>query len=184
MSATKAEYPDKKVEVWGFDEHRVGLKPVLRRIWAKKGEPLTVKIDPHYEWSWVYGFVNPQLGETYWLILPTVNLTLFNLALEEFMKAINPHQDKIIILVIDNAGFHEEEGAIIPEGIIPAYLPPYSPELQPAEKLWPLSNEGVANKTFSNIGELEETQIQRIKILIDQKTEIMERTLFHWWPRV
>jgi len=162
----------------------VGLKPILRRVWAKKGQPVPVKIDPRYEWTWIYGFVNPQMGETYWLILPTVNLPLFNLALKEFVSSQNPKSDKIIILVIDNAGFHEETGACFPKEIIPVYLPPYSPELQPAEKLWPLSNEGIANRVFGNINELEDKQTETIRNIIGKKKEITARTLFHWWPRV
>src|SRR5437899_6543397 len=30
-------YPEAKVELWSQDEHRIGLKPVLRRVWARKG---------------------------------------------------------------------------------------------------------------------------------------------------
>lgn len=170
--------------MWSFDEHRVGLQPVIRRIWAKKGVPTVVSINPHYEWTWVYAFVNPQKGETYWLLLPTVNIDLFNLALKEFHKAQNPINNKIIILVVDRAGFHDGEGIEIPEGIILLFLPSYSPELQPAEKLWPLSNEAVANRTFKDLDDLEEQQIERIKKLIGQKQIISAETLFHWWPRV
>ena len=133
---------------------------------------------------WVYAFVNPQLGKTFWLILPTVNIFLFNLALKEFAKAQNVGYDKLIILVIDQAGFHNSDEIKIPEGIIPIFLPPYSPELQPAEKLWPLSNEGVANSNFKDLDQLEEIQIKRIQELINQEGLISATTLFHWWPRV
>lgn len=170
--------------MWSFDEHRVGLQPILRRVWAKKGLPTIVKINPHYEWIWIYAFVNPQSGNTYWLILPTVNIILFNLALKEFVKANNVGKDKLIILVIDQAGFHNGDEIEIPQGIISIFLPPYSPELQPTEKLWPLSNEGVANNNFKDLDDLEEVQIKRIKKLINQKELISAETLFHWWPKV
>lgn len=156
----------------------------MRRVWAKKGLPLTVKIDPHYEWLWIYAFVNPQTGETYWLTLPTVNIPLFNLTLHEFAKAKVKGKNKIAILVIDQAGFHDKRSVEFPHGIIPLYLPSHSPELQPAEKLWPLSNEGVANRSFKDLDALEETQIARIKTLLKQKESITAKTLFHWWPRV
>jgi len=184
VKETKAKYPNRQVEVFAFDEHRVGLQPILRRVWAKKGEPTTVKIDPHFEWIWVYTFVNPQKGETYWLILPTVNIPLFNLALAEFATSQKVGRDKIIILVIDRAGFHAGDEIKIPDGIITVFLPSYSPELQPAEKLWPLSNEGIANRSFKDLDELEEKQIERIQTLLNQKEIITAETLFHWWPRV
>ncbi len=34
----EAKYPQAKIEVWFFDEYRIGLKPVLRKVWSKKGE--------------------------------------------------------------------------------------------------------------------------------------------------
>jgi transposase len=40
-------------------------------------------------------------------------------------------------------------------------LPPYTPELQPAERLWPLLNEGVANRPYHNIRSLDRTLVQR-----------------------
>jgi hypothetical protein len=132
----------------------------------------------------VYAFVNPQKGETYWLILPTVNIPLFNLALLEFAKAKDVGRKRLVILIIDRAGFHDGHEIKIPDGIIPLFLPPYSPELQPAERLWPLSNEGVANRSFKDLDELEEKQIERIRNLLDQKETITAKTLFHWWPRV
>lgn len=146
--------------------------------------PTVVKINPHYEWIWIYAFVNPQKGETFWLILPTVNISLFNLALKEFAKTKLKNKNKIIILVIDRAGFHKGDDVKTPEGIIPLFLPPYSPELQPTERLWPLTNEGIANRNFKSLDELEQKQIQRIQELLNQKQIITARTLFHWWPRV
>lgn len=116
--------------------------------------------------------------------MPTVSIPLFNLALQEFAKAQNVGKNKLIILVIDQAGFHNGNEIEIPPGIIPIFLPPYSPELQPAEKLWPLSNEGIANNNFKDLDELEEIQIERIKKLINQKELISAETLFHWWPKV
>ena len=41
------------------------------------------------------------------------------------------------------------------------FLPPYSPEVQPAERLWPLSNEPLANRVFPSLNELEEVQAER-----------------------
>jgi hypothetical protein len=39
-----------------------------------------------YEWLYVYGFVRPATGESFWLILPTVNKELFSAALSEFCE--------------------------------------------------------------------------------------------------
>jgi hypothetical protein len=60
------------VEVWGQDEHRIGLKPILRRVWWKKGQRPIMTVQHRYKWTYLYGFVCPQSGETFWLLVPTV----------------------------------------------------------------------------------------------------------------
>jgi transposase len=73
--------------------------------------------------------------------MPRVNIEWFNLALASFALAVGAGDNKIILLVIDRAGWHMSEKVVIPEGIYLEPLPPYSPELQPAERLWQLSDE-------------------------------------------
>jgi len=51
-----------------------------------------------------------------------------------------------ILLMLDQAGWHTAKEVEVPEGIDLEFLPPASPEIQPSERLWPLSNEGVANR--------------------------------------
>ena len=62
------------------------------------------------------------------------------------------------------------------------FLPPYSPELQPAERLWPLTNEVVANQTPQSIEELEELLMVRCQRLLQQQDLISGLTCYHWWP--
>ncbi|WP_445240191.1 transposase [Microcoleus vaginatus] len=47
----------------------------------------------------------------------------------------------MILLVMDRAGWHISERLVIPSGICVEYLPAYSPELQPAERLWSVTDE-------------------------------------------
>src|SRR5258707_5310017 len=62
-------------------------------------------------------------------------------------------------------------------------LPAYSPELQPAEHLWPLTNTVLANRHFASIDELEDVQAERCVALQARPDLIRSTTLFHWWPR-
>ncbi|WP_287358755.1 transposase [Moorena sp. SIO3B2] len=57
------------------------------------------------------------------------------------------------MLVEDNAGWHRSKKVKIPEGIKVEFLPPYSPELQPAERLWKLVDEPLVNNCFDTIDE-------------------------------
>lgn len=130
------------------------------------------------------GFVCPQKGQTFWLLLPTVSQAIFNLTLTEFARAEKVGQDKRVILVIDQAGFHQGKEIVVPQGIHLVPLPPYSPELQPAEKLWPLSDEAIDNRCFTDIGDLEEKLVKRCQVLETMQEEVRAECLFHWWPRV
>jgi transposase len=64
-----------------------------------------------------------------------------NVVLETFAIEAGANQDKIILLVQDRAGWHRSQKVNLPLGMETEFLPPYSPELQPAERLWSLLDE-------------------------------------------
>ena len=72
-------------------------------------------------------------------------------------------------------------GAESPDGIRLVYLPPYSPELQPAEHLWPVLDEPLANRHFATLADLEHVVAQRCRIL--NGDQLKPGTNFHWWPK-
>ncbi len=76
-------------------------------------------------------------------------------------QAVGVSKQKQIVLVLDRAGWHKSLALTIPEGLHLLFLPPYSPELQPGEHLWPLSNEPLVNRHFHDLDELEEVQAER-----------------------
>lgn len=179
----KEAYPTAKVELWCEDEHRLGLKPIIRKVWSPIGERPQVKVHQRYEWTYLYAFAHPKSGEVHWLILPTVNAEVFSLALEHFAKEVGAGKRKRILLVLDQAGWHTAKKLRIPEGIHLEFLPSHSPELQPAERLWPLSDEGVANRHFDQIDDLEETLVERCRALCEQPEILRSYLHYHWWPR-
>ena len=181
VAEVRAQYPLAQLEIWAQDEHRVGLKPILRRVWAPKGVRPVVRVHPRYEWVWVSGFVQPETGQTAWLLLPRVNQPLFELALDHFARAVGAGPSKQVILVLDQAGWHTAKALRVPAGLHLVSLPAHSPELQPAERLWPLCHAGLANQLFATIEEVEETLAHWLRQL---KEEVVRRlTAYHWWPQ-
>ncbi|MDJ0533008.1 MAG: transposase [Xenococcaceae cyanobacterium MO_207.B15] len=83
----------------------------------------------------------------------------------------------LAVLVEDNAGWHRSKKATIPEGIKIEFLPAYSPELQPAERLWKLVDEPLVNQHFETIDEIENILVKRCCTLIQMKDEIRNLTL-------
>src|SRR5262249_51859340 len=57
-------FPDAQVEVWAVDEHRIGLKPLLRRVWAPIGHRPVAVVRHRFEWRYLVGFVHPASGRT------------------------------------------------------------------------------------------------------------------------
>ncbi len=74
-----------------------------------------------YKWTYLYSFVHPESGEVYCLILPTVNVRLFSMALNEVAKEVGAGKDKRVLLrvllVVDQAGWHTGGEVEVPEGI-------------------------------------------------------------------
>ena len=170
------------VELWAMDEHRLGLKPILRRVWCKRGSSPVAVIHPRYEWMYVYGFVHPESGRTFWLIMPTVNTAVMSAALKEFAEDVGAGKTRRILLVLDGAGWHISQGLVVPEGIELVGLPAYSPELQPAERLWSFVDEPFANRAPKDLDTMEQTLVQRCQQLGKERELLRGPTLFHWWP--
>lgn len=170
------------MELWAEDEHRIGLKPIYRRIWVSWSDVPIARIKWQYKWVWLYGFVNPESGETYWWLMPFVNSEIFSQVLEDFAQHFGIGKNKQVLLVLDGARWHTSKSLKIPEGVHLEFLPSYSPELQPAERLWPLTNEPIVNRSFETIEELEAALIPYLKVLMEQPEFISGLTCFHWWP--
>jgi transposase len=156
---------------------------VVRRVWAPRGSRPTARVHRRYRWLYVYGFVRPATGQTWWCLLPTVRAAAFALALAAFARDEGIDAEHRAVLVLDNAGWHRAKDLALPEGIDLVFLPAYSPELQPAERLWGLIDEAVANRSAADLAELEARLVDRCRALRSQRRRIKTRTRYHWWPR-
>ena len=167
-----------------MDEHRIGLKPILRKVWTLPGRRPLAPVQHRYQWRYLVGFVHPASGRTVFHLASTVNIDLFSLELEAFARAVGAGPKKQIVLVLDGAGWHDSPQVRVPDHVHLLFLPPHSPELQPAEHLWPLTNTALANRHFATIDELEDAQAERCVVLQARPDLIRSTTLFHWWPKL
>ncbi len=175
------QHPDATVEVWAEDEHRLGLHPVNRLVWVPLGEQPIASVNWQYQWLWLVGFVHPTTGNTYWWMVPFLNNDVFSRVLEDFAQHFELGKQKRVILAVDQAAFHTSEKVRVPEGVHLLFMPPKSPELQPAERLWPLTNEAIANRSFANLDELETATAHRCRVLLKRRDLIKRLTNFYWW---
>jgi len=151
-------------------------------VWARVGQRPIALSHHKYQWLYLYAFVRPTTGAVEWWVATGVSVALFQAVLKAFAKAVGAGTDKTIVVVLDNAGWHVSKKLKIPDGIVLCFLPAYSPELQPAERLWPLTDEAVANKPFDNLDQLTDILDQRCAALTDQPSLLKGHTHFHWWP--
>lgn len=182
MNWVGATHPESAVEVWCQDEARLGLIPVLRRVWSPVGERPVAMVERKYEWVYVYGFLHPGSGRVIWFLLPRMNAVVMGIALEKFAEEAGASSSRQLVVMLDGAPSHTAPKLVIPDHVHLVFQPAYSPELQPAERLWPLVREALANRSFESIEELETVLIERCRQLDKQPVIVQAATLYHWWP--
>lgn len=145
-----------------FDEGRFGLRSTTMRIWAERGVKTLVKVQQGFKNFYGYSAVCPFDGDSFSLVLPSVNTESMNLYLAELSAYI----DKKIILIMDGAGWHKSKALLSFNNISIIILPPYSPELNPVEKLWEwIKKECVHNFLYKSLDEMMDAVCEEYKKL-------------------
>jgi transposase len=175
----RKQNPERTVRVFAQDEARLGLKPITRRMYIRKGQPAVVRVDPRYEWRYAFSAVEPSSGETFSMIWSTVNLKVMQEWVNAFSQWLAPGD--VAILVMDRAGWHSRTGIQWPANVIPKWLPPYSPDCNPAERLWTWVRERLANVTHETIEVLEDRLADALRLLARSASEIRSLVNYHWW---
>ena len=119
--------------VWAQDESRCGLLPIVRRRITARGLQPVVPAAYRFESLYLYGAVEPTTGQSFFLELPALNSSLFQLFLEQLAATAPAH---FHLLVLDNGAFHKARSLRLPPNVGLLFLPPYAPELNPIERLW------------------------------------------------
>lgn len=125
---------DERVELWYGDEMGVEGDPRPRRRWVRKGERARVTRNGDHIRFNVCGIVCPRTGQFYALEFSHSNRAAFQAFLDHASADVDFARRRNV-LIVDNASWHKS--ASLRWGAFePLYLPPYSPDLNPIEKLW------------------------------------------------
>ena len=76
--------------------------------------------------------------------MPRAHTDGMGAALDEFARWADPEGRKLLVRLVDNAGWHVAKRLAVPADVVLRRQPACTPELQPAEPLWPLGREAVA----------------------------------------
>ena len=132
-----------------MDEARFGQKGSLTKVWAPTGSRPTVIRQTRYEWAYMYAAVDPLTGDSSALLARHVNTATMNEFLKILSAEVGPNDH--VVLVLDRAGWHVSKGLVLPDNITLLHLPPYSPELNPVERLWLyLKSHFLSNRAYTD----------------------------------
>jgi len=150
-----------RVRLWVYDEMRYGLHPLTRKMWCLRGIRAVAPSRRRYQNGYLYGALEVGGSGSEFLYTPSLNKE-WDI---EFLRQISAHDPQATHIVIgDGAGFHHKKDEDpLPENIKIITLPAYSPELNPVEKLWDIVKDGICNRDWKDLDELEEKITERIK---------------------
>lgn len=134
------------------DETRVGLHTHTGRCLTPIGIKPTVKQQMVFEQNYIFGAVSPLTKYSCWMETDECNTLTMSIFLHVLSKMGDTEVLKIVLL--DNASWHKSKQLHIPPNIRLIYLPPYSPELNPMERVWQDLKKHICNKNFQKLEDL------------------------------
>jgi len=145
---------NRPVKLWVYDEMRYGLHPLLRKMWSLLGHRV----------AYLFGAIEVESGASEFLYTDGV-VKEFD---REFLNQISRSDLKCEHVVIgDGAGFHHREGKDDAESLAANIhvltLPPYSPELNPIEKLWDIVKDKICTQHWETLHDLEASITEVLK---------------------
>ena len=136
------------VNLYFQDESRFGLKTHVGSCLTAKGVKPIVNYQHGFKNTYLYGSFSPINGDSFIYEIQGTTSEIFYQYLKDF-SLYKPKEIKVII--IDNAAFHSLTKYTLPENIKLIRIPPYSPELNPSEKIWAYIKQYYKNNVFKNL---------------------------------
>ena len=180
---TTSLHPEQRIEIWFQDEARVGQKGRVSHRWWLRGERPLGLCDRRFSSAYIFAAVCPATGAEFALVMPEVNTKAMNCFLKEFPKRVAPEVHAI--LVMDQAGWHGAKKLVVPENITPVSLPPYSPELNPVERIWLYLRERfLSHRILDDYDAIVEACCQAWNALAADTERLRSLTSYPWIPCV
>jgi len=127
-------------------------------LFTRNGKSLTAKgvkpictVQQVFQSTYLFGAFSPITGDSFLLELPNCCNDTFQIFLNDLS---NQKPNELKVIVLDNGAFHKAKALIVPDSIILVFLPPYCPELNPAERIWQLLKRDFTNVFLKNLDEL------------------------------
>ena len=112
----------------------VGQKGRLCHRWWLKGERAPGRQDTRFSFTYLFGAARADWAAAFGLVLPEVGTVAMQLFLDRFADTLSPEEHAVMAL--DGAGWHGANALVVPPNVNLVPLPPYSPQLNPMERVW------------------------------------------------
>ncbi len=159
-------------EAWHSDEMRLGLRGQTRKVLAPKGVKVVQPVQLLYEWSYLVLAVSPLTGEIKWEWIERMRQEYIRPVLERWaLEAV----------VWDKAPSHRAK-SLADLRTARVFLPSYSPELNPAERVFEEVRSRVEGKVYESLHDKREEAESYLKELVADPERV--KSLCGWgWLR-
>ena len=160
------------------DEARFGRMSDPRSCWAPAPHRPVVNLALVREFRYEYAAVSPWDGCLDFMTAEKMNTDSMSRFLLQVSEA---HKDEFIVMVVDGASSHRSKELKVPENVSLIRLPPYSPELNPAEQIWNmLRRDYFANRVFDSLNAATEHAELGLAVMAANKLAIRQLTNWPW----
>jgi transposase len=160
------------------DEARFGRMSDPRACWAPAPKRPTVNLALIREFRYEYAVVSPWDGALDYMTSEKMNTENMSRFLNQVSKR---HQADFMVMVLDGAPSHKGKELMVPENIALVFLPPYSPELNPAEQIWNvLRRDYFANRVFDSLNAATLQAENGLAHMASNREALKILTNWHW----
>ena len=161
---------------------RVGQKNSTVYQWARRGTRPRQPADQRYANAYLFGALCPQRDTGAALILPQSNTHAMELHLAEISATVASGAHAIVLM--DQAGWHTTSQLKVPDNLSLVFIPPATPELNPAENVWQyLRQTYLSNRIFKDYDDIVDRVCQAWRALLNEPGRITSIT-YREWARV
>ena len=133
------------IELGFADEMRVGLRGMVRRVWGRRGVKVVQRVQLAYRWMYLFLVVDGRRGRLLWTWIDSMRSE----AIASAVRGLRLQTD-VGALVWDGARGHRGE-EVARVGLPTIVQPPYSPELNPAERVFEEVRRWVEGRIYPTI---------------------------------
>jgi len=157
---------------------RFGTRTELGKRWTACGVRPSGEQLIGYEYGYLSVALNPRTGELFALLLPDMRIESFQAFLNEFREFIG--EQNFVRLITDGAASHRSTLLEVNKKLTIEHLPPYSPELNPVERLFKQLRGELKNRVLESLQAIEEAVIKAIEPFIKDGSRVKRLTFYGW----